>query len=103
MIRRPPRSTLFPYTTLFRSSLDNKMVVFNSLLSLGDALVLEGEFAQAQRCLDAAQRYASTSRSQIRLANSRGALLLERNDAPAAQVAFEQALRIADEAGLPPT
>src|SRR2546430_11750511 len=23
MIRRPPRSTLFPYTTLFRSSLDN--------------------------------------------------------------------------------
>src|SRR5947209_12448999 len=24
MIRRPPRSTLFPYTTLFRSSLDPK-------------------------------------------------------------------------------
>src|SRR5438093_9084358 len=23
MIRRPPRSTLFPYTTLFRSQLDN--------------------------------------------------------------------------------
>src|SRR2546430_7599083 len=23
MIRRPPRSTLFPYTTLFRSSLEN--------------------------------------------------------------------------------
>src|SRR2546430_6221029 len=23
MIRRPPRSTLFPYTTLFRSMLDN--------------------------------------------------------------------------------
>src|SRR2546422_1979016 len=23
MIRRPPRSTLFPYTTLFRSSFDN--------------------------------------------------------------------------------
>src|SRR3989442_10629945 len=23
MIRRPPRSTLFPYTTLFRSDLDN--------------------------------------------------------------------------------
>src|SRR5256885_12721057 len=26
MIRRPPRSTLFPYTTLFRSSLKPKMV-----------------------------------------------------------------------------
>ena len=24
MIRRPPRSTLFPYTTLFRSILKNK-------------------------------------------------------------------------------
>src|SRR3712207_8690042 len=27
MIRRPPRSTLFPYTTLFRSSKINKMVL----------------------------------------------------------------------------
>src|SRR5258705_8988011 len=25
MIRRPPRSTLFPYTTLFRSPLDKRM------------------------------------------------------------------------------
>src|SRR2546425_4534772 len=31
MIRRPPRSTLFPYTTLFRSSSDD-------YLRLGDAL-----------------------------------------------------------------
>src|SRR5688572_32229213 len=28
MIRRPPRSTLFPYTTLFRSKLDVGRVVF---------------------------------------------------------------------------
>src|SRR2546422_1632186 len=27
MIRRPPRSTLFPYTTLFRSVVANKVVV----------------------------------------------------------------------------
>src|SRR3712207_9231686 len=27
MIRRPPRSTLFPYTTLFRSRMDSKLVV----------------------------------------------------------------------------
>src|SRR2546426_3211286 len=26
MIRRPPRSTLFPYTTLFRSLLENKVI-----------------------------------------------------------------------------
>src|SRR2546429_5992703 len=28
MIRRPPRSTLFPYTTLFRSSEDDELSVF---------------------------------------------------------------------------
>src|SRR5256884_3759320 len=28
MIRRPPRSTLFPYTTLFRSKLPHKTTVF---------------------------------------------------------------------------
>src|SRR3712207_7956020 len=27
MIRRPPRSTLFPYTTLFRSSPDSQIIV----------------------------------------------------------------------------
>src|SRR5256885_7559738 len=27
MIRRPPRSTLFPYTTLFRSVLERQLVV----------------------------------------------------------------------------
>src|SRR2546428_2450622 len=27
MIRRPPRSTLFPYTTLFRSDLEGKQVL----------------------------------------------------------------------------
>src|SRR2546427_1583212 len=27
MIRRPPRSTLFPYTTLFRSGLKNTLIV----------------------------------------------------------------------------
>src|SRR6266571_7155423 len=28
MIRRPPRSTLFPYTTLFRSAVHRRLVVF---------------------------------------------------------------------------
>src|SRR3989441_12957595 len=33
MIRRPPRSTLFPYTTLFRSQLRQKIIleIFHSL------------------------------------------------------------------------
>src|SRR2546422_6067667 len=29
MIRRPPRSTLFPYTTLFRSETPDRVVVFS--------------------------------------------------------------------------
>src|SRR5258708_14446979 len=32
MIRRPPRSTLFPYTTLFRSARKRRATVRNSLL-----------------------------------------------------------------------
>src|SRR2546429_1844394 len=32
MIRRPPRSTLFPYTTLFRSKLDKQHVKILSVL-----------------------------------------------------------------------
>src|SRR3712207_8115961 len=39
MIRRPPRSTLFPYTTLFRSRLDGHR---GSLAAGDDALHLVG-------------------------------------------------------------
>src|SRR2546425_6896917 len=46
MIRRPPRSTLFPYTTLFRSlwvptgTMANQIAV-GSLVSHGDEIVCE--------------------------------------------------------------
>src|SRR2546430_5856509 len=33
MIRRPPRSTLFPYTTLFRSQSDRDPAVWSRLLA----------------------------------------------------------------------
>src|SRR5947207_8274985 len=32
MIRRPPRSTLFPYTTLFRSPVEQAMIMVGSRL-----------------------------------------------------------------------
>src|SRR3712207_8336810 len=35
MIRRPPRSTLFPYTTLFRSRQKLKVVLVNQILNAG--------------------------------------------------------------------
>src|SRR2546422_9393195 len=43
MIRRPPRSTLFPYTTLFRSRLLRRLV----LTDLGKALLLPQRLALA--------------------------------------------------------
>src|SRR2546430_5985012 len=36
MIRRPPRSTLFPYTTLFRSRLDHERAVLERRAQLVD-------------------------------------------------------------------
>ena len=82
---------------------ENKIVVFNSVLSLGTAAMMTGNRVEVWRCLDAAQLYAPDSRSQIRLANARGAAFLERDDSADARAAFTRALRIADEAGLPAT
>src|SRR2546430_5349641 len=53
MIRRPPRSTLFPYTTLFRSGGDIMFGAVTSAIALAAAagLVwagLEGRLASAQ-------------------------------------------------------
>src|SRR3712207_8176125 len=42
MIRRPPRSTLFPYTTLFRSAGDGDGLV----VELGGSVVQFAEFEQ---------------------------------------------------------
>ena len=42
MIRRPPRSTLFPYTTLFRSILESRFPLFFKELGVeGDGLAAE--------------------------------------------------------------
>src|SRR2546421_7288627 len=46
MIRRPPRSTLFPYTTLFRSSFMRKLRMWPELL-FGKPLDLSGRKMQA--------------------------------------------------------
>src|SRR5256885_12535016 len=37
MIRRPPRSTLFPYTTLFRSLIERERTGQNTVLILDEA------------------------------------------------------------------
>src|SRR5256885_10480199 len=53
MIRRPPRSTLFPYTTLFRSA---RVTAAESIAAYDRA---------AEKCKAAAQKYDEASRLQI--------------------------------------
>src|SRR5688572_31007259 len=70
MIRRPPRSTLFPYTTLFRSR------TFGKLLTLLDEVALEDDdvladrdqmflFGVGLRILDRKSTRLNSSHSQI--------------------------------------
>src|SRR3712207_7094083 len=42
MIRRPPRSTLFPYTTLFRSRRRTDVEVHSATLAPGQVTLLDG-------------------------------------------------------------
>src|SRR5689334_24038677 len=55
MIRRPPRSTLFPYTTLFRS-----MVTFN-FANLAIELASKKKFGNLVRLKDGVYGYAPMS------------------------------------------
>src|SRR2546426_9398540 len=52
MIRRPPRSTLFPYTTLFRSEVGDKEGAASSLHNMGLLALAQGEFAEARALLE---------------------------------------------------
>src|SRR3712207_6951279 len=45
MIRRPPRSTLFPYTTLFRSG-DEFTILLDDLANDGEATAVAGRIQQ---------------------------------------------------------
>src|SRR5687767_15570377 len=44
MIRRPPRSTLFPYTTLFRSTCDDKSAQIYARFDKNDWRIQPAEF-----------------------------------------------------------
>src|SRR2546429_2402464 len=58
MIRRPPRSTLFPYTTLFRSLSDNNGPVWK----IGNDIVT-GMFAESYR----SEEHTSELQSRLHL------------------------------------
>src|SRR3712207_8603811 len=70
MIRRPPRSTLFPYTTLFRSKVDNAMLV-NVLAREEDAFpvlrrLLTDNHAEPRERRRLARRALRLARSLVR-------------------------------------
>jgi CHAT domain-containing protein len=81
---------------------DNQMIVLNSLASLGDALMLEGDATLARRCFDAAEPYATMPLTRMRLLEVHGEVLLETQDAAGAVEAFQRALQFADDAKIPP-
>src|SRR2546429_6493678 len=60
MIRRPPRSTLFPYTTLFRS-----LGVLNALLERGVGLHFVAEFIGQLVDFDAAEQFLDGFRAHL--------------------------------------
>src|SRR2546429_4355147 len=75
MIRRPPRSTLFPYTTLFRSFLEvfpNGVVFGNTNEGKGYDLVLLGQVEPTKIDVDAIQAKLQRDRKSTRLNSSHG-------------------------------
>src|SRR3989449_8151096 len=66
MIRRPPRSTLFPYTTLFRSSLLGRLAPFYPYAVFGAGVLLGWRFHRS-RLLFALRSEEHTSELQSRL------------------------------------
>src|SRR2546430_14218613 len=63
MIRRPPRSTLFPYTTLFRSGLDDHAEILARTFERAGVRALERD--EAERHLDRKSTRLNSSHSQI--------------------------------------
>src|SRR2546422_7219687 len=70
MIRRPPRSTLFPYTTLFRSTVRARDVPSPALLLDHVGLVLTDELGEA--VLGRPLRRRRLDRKSTRLNSSHG-------------------------------
>src|SRR5688572_32547816 len=72
MIRRPPRSTLFPYTTLFRSEVQSMLqAIFGAQVALGPQFVdglhglTEGNPFFVEEMLDRKSTRLNSSHSQI--------------------------------------
>src|SRR3712207_6066519 len=78
MIRRPPRSTLFPYTTLFRTAAavesgTKRFVLVSTDKAVNPATVMGASKALAEWALEAAQaRHPQTAYGAVRFGNVLG-------------------------------
>src|SRR2546428_1276648 len=73
MIRRPPRSTLFPYTTLFRSRLATKSNQIKQLIRNGRSASLQRTFKKSFTSFSHSTRNKTrdgTSRSEERFSRN---------------------------------
>src|SRR5205807_8307632 len=90
MLRRPPRSTLFPYTTLFRSAAQPGSAVIQ--LELGRALAAQGRDGQAMTALArAVELEPHLAEAWLELATLHAA----RGDGAACDVAYARFARLA--------
>src|SRR2546422_5698307 len=70
MIRRPPRSTLFPYTTLFRSEAGcawNERASGPSVRKPADSIEISGSRLQSCRQNDRSEEHTSELQSRLHL------------------------------------
>src|SRR3712207_8303235 len=65
MIRRPPRSTLFPYTTLFRSPFEHDVVRRDEAAERGEDGGVRHDAAVAPPRRDAEQRHQRVHRDPL--------------------------------------
>src|SRR3712207_6967014 len=70
MIRRPPRSTLFPYTTLFRSSSKTELKKARAVVVHGDNTLASAAAAAAEEQLKKAG-WASVTRQTFKQLGAR--------------------------------
>src|SRR3712207_7019423 len=63
MIRRPPRSTLFPYTTLFRSHARRGLEVL--VLEAGELLLVPGQQLEPEPLLDPGRQTVVAGEDQV--------------------------------------
>src|SRR2546422_6816130 len=72
MIRRPPRSTLFPYTTLFRSHDFTTSIEFEFNFIIPCRSVINGLFEANERLYHLARQNQAEDRKSTRLNSSHG-------------------------------